>query len=184
MADQQLMSAFKFTEADLQANRSGQLTQKQQSDLAEDSKYNKIFGIIGGFFLFGLAAVGLIFGIAEIFQSHDTQGKLTAVLLIVVWVGIFGALSTRTIIRAFSKFQVKIVKAEGPVNIVKVERTTARGNGSVSHYFAYEMHIGDGTFDVGSDAAGFMMQGDVYAIYYTQGSENEILSLEFISKAN
>jgi hypothetical protein len=34
MSDQQLMSTFKFTSADLQANRNGQLTQKQQSDLA------------------------------------------------------------------------------------------------------------------------------------------------------
>ena len=184
MADQQLMSAFKFTEAELQTNRNGLLTEKQQSDLAEDSKYNKIFGVIGGIFLFGLAVVGLIFGIAGIFQSQDTQGKLTAVLLIVVWVGIFGALGTRTIIRAFSKFQVKLLKAEGPVNTIKVERTTARGNGSVSHYFVYEMHVGFGTFELTAEQAGIMMQGDVYALYYTQGSENEILSVEFISKAN
>jgi hypothetical protein len=45
------------------------------------------------------------------------------------------------------------------------------------------MHIGARTFDVTSDLAGFMMQGDVYAIYYTRGSEKEILSTELISKA-
>ena len=184
MSDQQLMNTFKFTEADLQANRNGQLTQKQQADLAEDSKYNKIFGAIGGIFLFGLAAVGLFFGAAGVVQSHDTQSKLTAILLIIVWVGIFGVLGLRTLLHAFSKFQINIVKAEGPVNIVKVERSTTRSDGTASHYFAYEMHIGEGTFDVGSDAAGFMMQGDVYAIYYTQGSEKEILSVEFISKGN
>ena len=28
-----------------------------------------------------------------------------------------------------------------------------------------------------------MMQGDTYAIYFTEGSENDILSVELISKA-
>jgi hypothetical protein len=45
------------------------------------------------------------------------------------------------------------------------------------------MHVGTETFEVPLDLAGIMMQGDVYVIYYTQGSESEILSLELISKA-
>ena len=34
-----------------------------------------------------------------------------------------------------------------------------------------------------TELADIMMQGDTYAVYYTEGSENDILSAELISKA-
>jgi hypothetical protein len=183
MFDEQLMKYFKFDEADLQANRSGQLTEKQTTGMAEDDKYNKIFGAIGGIFLFLIAVLGFYVGVSGFSQSYDIRGRLTAVVLVAAWGGLFGGLCARTMRHAFSKFQVRILKAEGPVNIVKVERTSTRPNGTTSRFYAYEMHIGTGTFDVTSDLAGYMMQGDIYAIYYTQDSEKEILSTELISKA-
>ncbi len=73
---------------------------------------------------------------------------------------------------------------EGPTNIIKAERTSTStrsdGTTSISHYFAYELHIGPAAFNVKSALAGIMLQGDVYAIYYTEGSERTILSAERI----
>ena len=34
-----------------------------------------------------------------------------------------------------------------------------------------------------ANLADIMMQGDTYAVYFTEGSENDILSAELISKA-
>ena len=41
MSDSQLMSYFKFDAADLQANRNGQLTEKQKGRLVKEDKRDK-----------------------------------------------------------------------------------------------------------------------------------------------
>jgi hypothetical protein len=75
---------------------------------------------------------------------------------------------------------------QGPVNIVKVERTShhtdSDGHSSTSHYFVHELHVGGQSFDVQGDLADIIMQGDEYVFYYIDGSD-EILSAELISKA-
>jgi hypothetical protein len=177
--DQKLMDYFKFDEADLQANRNGQFSTKQAAALSEDGKEDKKYALIGG--ITGLVVV--VFGIGAI-----VAGLLFPKLLVGAFIGpfvvfFFGILAVKGFRGAFTKFQVKLQKAEGLVNIVKDERTSRHGDGSHSTYYVYEMHVGDGTFQVNSDLAGIMMQGDTYAVYYTQGSENDILSAELISKA-
>ena len=76
---------------------------------------------------------------------------------------------------------------EGPINIVRTERTKADSvTHSTERYVTYELHIGAITFDVASDLANIMMQGDGFAIYYTEGNDNfssRIWSAELISKA-
>jgi len=48
MSDPQLMSYFKFDEADLQANRNGQLTEKQKGRLVKEDKRDKTWSVVGG----------------------------------------------------------------------------------------------------------------------------------------
>ena len=52
----------------------------------------------------------------------------------------------------------------------------------------YELHIGGRTFEVGSSLADVMMQGSVYAVYYAdfnlEDKEDEILSVDLLSKAS
>jgi len=51
MSDPQLMSYFKFDDADLQANRNGQLTEKQKGRLVKENRRDKTWSVIGGGFL-------------------------------------------------------------------------------------------------------------------------------------
>jgi hypothetical protein len=183
MEDQKLKDYFKFDESDLQANRSGQFTAKQMAFLKDDSKYDKLFGMIGGIIMLLIGVGGMVFALTGFLQSHDTQSKLMAVLLGFTCLVICVLFGLRGFRRASAKFDVKLQKAEGPVNIVKEEQRSTRADGSASYQTVYEMHVGAGTFQVNSNLASIMMQGDVYALYYTQGSENEILSAELISKA-
>jgi len=172
--DQKLMDYFKFDEADLQANRNGQFSTKQAAALSEDGKEDKKYALIGG--ITGLVVV--VFGIGAI-----VAGLLFPKLLIGAFIGpfvvfFFGILAVKGFRGAFTKFQIKLQKAEGLVNIVKERRMV-----DDRHYYVYEMHIGDETFEVDSDLASIMLQGDVYAVYSVEGSEDEILSAELISKA-
>jgi len=77
-----------------------------------------------------------------------------------------------------------VKKAEGPINIIKADRTsTSMGkSGSIEHYFAYELHIGGKEFDVDENLADVIMQGDEYTVYYDDFN-SKILSAEFVSKA-
>jgi hypothetical protein len=183
MDNQKLKDYFKFDEADLQANRSGQFTAKQTAFLQDNNKYDKLFGMIGGIIMLPIGAGRIYFPMTGFLQSQDTQSRLLAVLLGVTCLGVCGGFGLRAFRRAFAKFQVNVLRAEGPVNIVKEERRSTRADGSASYQTVYEMHVGAGTFQVNSNLAGIMMQGVVYALYYTQGSESEILSAELISKA-
>ncbi len=184
MSDQQLMTYLKFDEADVSANRSGQFSEKQRARLTGEGKSDKTFRLIGGIVLLLIVAVVIYFFTSFYLQSTNTSSREQAVLFGVVLVLIFGFFAVRTLLRAFAKFQVKILKAEGPVNIVKIERSTHSEHSGMHYYFAYEMHIGGKSFDVDASLADIMMQGDVYDLYYSEGSENEILSAELISKGN
>lgn len=73
-------------------------------------------------------------------------------------------------------YQLK--KVEGAVNIVKESQHTDSGTA-----IRYELHVGGEIFNLhlNSTAGDVMMQGDTYAIYYSQGVENnfrEILSAD------
>jgi hypothetical protein len=76
---------------------------------------------------------------------------------------------------------------EGPINIVRTERTKADSvTHSTERYVTHELHIGGISFDVSPDLPNIMMQGDEFAIYYTEGNDNfssRIWSVELISKA-
>jgi hypothetical protein len=183
MQDQKLMEYFKFDEADVEANRNGQFTDKQKAVLIEENKNDNILRVIGGIVLLVIIAVVIYVCVSVFFQSTNMTGKFDTVFIGLIVVLMLGLFAVRTFRHAFAKFQVKLQRVEGPVNIVKEERSSTRTDGTTSHYYVYEMHVGDGTFQVNSDLAGIMMQGDTYAVYYTQGSENDILSAELISKA-
>jgi len=75
-------------------------------------------------------------------------------------------------------------KTEGEVKFVKVQSKT----GSVTDMeidrmtvLSYEMHVGGVAFENANPALIEHMQGDIYAVYYTN-STRKILSAELISK--
>jgi hypothetical protein len=186
MSDQPLMDYFKFDEADLFANRSGQFSEKQKARLTGEGKSDKTKRLVGGIFLLVITAFIVYFFTEFYLQSTDNSSRIQAILFGVVMVLIFGGFGLSNLLRAFATFHVKLVKVEGPVNILKVERESTSGSSGhthTTHYFAYEMHIGGKSFDVQAGLADIMMQADIYDLYYSEGSENDILSAELISKA-
>ena len=188
LKQQTLQEYFKFDASDLQANRNGQFTEKQKARLAKEDKSDKTGSLVWGGVLLLIAAVGLIIAIVAGIADSDWGFRIGFGLGFgCIWPLVWGGLGVLIMSRAFSKFQVKLERVVGPVNIVKVERTSTStdsdGFSHTSHYYVDELHVGGQTFQVTADLAGIMMQGDVYAIYYTEGSENDILSVEPISAA-
>ena len=188
MSDPQLMNYFKFDEADLQANQNGQFTDKQKSRLVKEDKRDKTWSVFGGGFLILIGLIGLIGAIAAGIADPDWGFRIGFGLGFgCIWPLVWGGIGIFILRRAFSQFQVKLLRVMGPVNIIKAERTSTStdsdGFTHTSHYFVYELHVSGQSFDVQSNLADIMMQGDTYAVYFTEGSENDILSAELISKA-
>jgi hypothetical protein len=188
VSDSSLMNYFKFDEADLAANRNGQLTDQQKSRLVREDKRDRTWSVVGGGFLILIGLVGLVIAIAAGMADPDWGFRIGFGLAFgCIWPLVWGGIGVGILSRAFSKFQVNLLRATGPVNVVKVERTSTStdsdGFSHTHHYFVYEMHVGGKSFDVTGELADIMMQGDTYAVYYTEGSENDILSAELIAKA-
>ncbi len=190
MDDQKLKEYFKFDEGDLQANRSGNFSEKQKKELSsgESSSIQRRRRAAAIFFILGiilcLMVIGfLIFkGVGDFRQNGGLYicPGLGGGALLLISIYIFRSSSS-------VRQNYLLKKAEGPINIVKTERTK---NDSVTHsierYVTYELHVGAMTFDVLPDLSNIMMQGDVYTVYYTEGNDNfssRIWSAEFMSKA-
>ncbi len=185
MQDQKLMDYFKFDESDLQANRNGRFSAKQK---------NRLFGrhvsavrekrIASGI---GIPVSVIMLGwMVYLIYKDATSGADTDVASI-FWLGLCGLpllVATLYILRiSFIGPKYLLKKAEEPINIIResklVDNTT---------YVNYELHVGEATFNLHDDstAGNVLTQGDTYAVYYSQGVENnlrEILSAELISKA-
>jgi hypothetical protein len=190
MNDQKLKDYFKFDEVDLQANRSGNFSEKQKKELSsEDSssiQRRRRAAVI--FFILGILLWLMVIG----FLIFKGVGYLVHNGVLLICPGPGGLVLLLASIYIFrSSFSIKqnytLKKVEGPINIVKAERTK---NDSVTHaterYVIYELHIGSITFDVLPDLADIMMQENVYAVYYTEPNDNfsgRIWSAEFLSKA-
>ncbi len=176
MSDEQLKQYFKFDGADLAANRMGQVTQKQIARLAKEVTSSRNFGLIGGSLLVIVAILPTLLTVA----GGAVQSMRIGFILpwVCLWLPIWGGIGYVLIRGAFSKRVITLQKVEGPINIVKVESTDSEHHTS----YDYELHIGGKEFNVDSDLANYMMQGDTYAIYYATDVE-DILSVEPIMKA-
>jgi hypothetical protein len=184
MLSQELMKYFNFDEADLAANKMGQLTDKQKMRLSSDAKSGRTWGIAGGLLFLGVAAIFPLafFGKCLFGGDCQTDGAgwiITGVLIFVnlIWVGIWGGIGVILIKSLFSKQEYKLKLAEGPINIVKEVSSDSHHHEVVE----YELHVGGQVFDVDSSLADFMMQGDVYAFYYLADSNNQDEPMEVLS---
>ncbi len=175
MSDEQLKKYFEFDEGDLNANRNGYLTPKQQTRLAKEAKAQAGCSLFLGIILLGVAVVPiLILYFSGAFAFFGVAG-----LAWLIWPIVWGAIAFFIIRGSFSKPNLMVQKAEGPINIVKTESYNSSTHTTSEDY---EMHVGGQTFDVDSDLADYMMQGDTYAIYYTE-DPREIISVEQLAKA-
>jgi len=190
MEDPKLKDYFKFDEEDLQANRNGNFSEKQKKEISSrnSSSIQQRRSAAAIFFSLGI----LLWLVVIVFLVFKGIGYLAQNAVLIICPGPGGlALLLASIYIFRSSFSIRqndlLKKVEGPINIVKTERTKAD---SVTHgterYVTHELHIGAILFDVSPDLANIMMQGDGYAIYYTEGNDNfgsRIWSAELTSKA-
>ena len=92
MSDLPLRDFYHFDEADLSANRSGLLTEKQTRHLKAQKKGQKIATIVLGFVLVSIAAVILLAALLWAFnalkQGPDSS-QITSVIIIVMFLAAF-----------------------------------------------------------------------------------------------
>ena len=186
MSDTELRKYFDFTEADLAANRSGQLSARQKKRLDDNEKGGSKI-LIGFGVLLILIAIGVTIGVgssvlSDGFTSNDIPGLVLGIGLPVLLLGFFARGSFKI---AYSKTDNSVQSVEGKVNFVKVEAQVPTSTGSGSSYRTveeYEMRVGKVAFDdFEEELLNIIEEGDTYAIYYTKDAK-EILSAEFVKK--
>ena len=190
MADSKLMDYFKFDDADLQANRSGQFTKKQTARILKGDKSSRIWDNLGGLILILIALIGVavavvVVGLAALKFSDWRFGIPFVVGFGCIWPLVWGGLGVRSFIySSSSKHTFKLAKAQGVVNIES--RQTYDSNNRVDGV-AYTLHIGGKNFKVDQSLTSVMTQGAQYVIYYyilddlsALISTNNILSAESV----
>ena len=190
MINLEVRKFFEFDEGDLQANRAGKLSSKQQTKINESEKdASQMFFWAGVVFL--LIALGASFGILwSTFNAGFTLTSKTdwiepAIWLVLTW-GVFGFLAAGSFRISRSRFDSSVVNVEGKVKFVKVEKEeeiqSIDGRRSTQSTEEYELRVGGIAFEnVEEDLLDIIEQGDTYAFYYTKDTK-DILSCEFISK--
>ena len=175
--DQQLMDYFKFDQADLEANRAGQFSEKQRARIfKEDTSDRSGSRIFGGVLLF-IGAIGFCGALFAIINDPDWGFRIGFGLSFgVLWPLIWGGLGWMIMMNSFSKHEFILASVQGPANIVRGERT---GSDHTTHIY-HELHIGGQEFNVEANLADVMMQGNQYILYYIKDS-SEILSAEEVA---
>ncbi|HVN16360.1 MAG TPA: hypothetical protein VMT73_11515 [Anaerolineales bacterium] len=185
MSDSQLMSYFKFDEADLRANRKGQFSAKQKDRLfgrhISAVRQKRIASAI----LIPLSTLMLVWMIYLIYKNVVSgSGSDTGTIVLLGFFGALLLLAGSYILRlSFIGPTYLLKRVDGPINIVKESQMTDYGTA-----VRYELHVGGEIFNLHLDSTvgDVMTQGNTYAIYYSQGVQNnlrEIFSAELISKA-
>ena len=178
MTEKHLMEYWNYTEADLNANQRGQLTEKQKAVLAEKQKeqksYNSCLGaiVVGalGFLLVGALFNPVRSAIQELSAEGGDPMQSVAILFVI---GLLLALIVGVTIVSLRRMNRKadhvIRNAKGTVNFVwvesKVRTQTGSGHKTVR---SLEMRVGTETkFIVEDKLPNLINQGEEWIFYYT-----------------
>ena len=125
MQDQKLMEYLKFDEYDLQADRMGQLTEKQKARLGQENQREKTQSWFAGGFLLLVALGGLVFATYAFVMNFDWALRIAFGCILPL---VAGGLAYGFLSAALDKSRVKLQKVEGTVRIVKENYSGARGH--------------------------------------------------------
>ena len=178
MINQQLMDYFKFDQNDLIANQGGQFTAKQSAQIVKDDRSDRSGSITSGIFLIFIGAIGLGIAVLAIVNDQDWGFRIGFGLGFgCIWPLIWGGLGYMILSSSFGRHEFVLAKVQGRVNIVREE---SYSSSSHSTRITHELHIGGKEFNVESNIADVLMQGDEYILYYITNSD-KIMSAEWIS---
>jgi hypothetical protein len=170
MSDQQLMKLFNFDDSDQQANRDGRISKKQIEALkSEDASSNAMARNVGIVLI-----VGALVGIALLWNTLALDGSLFGLTGCLAPI-LIGAFFLRIGLR---KTSFTLAKAEGKANIVMETDYSPILKRDETKVI---LHIGKSAFEIESEAAGLIFQGEPYRVFYVNET-NAILSIEQIEK--
>ncbi|MEW6401565.1 MAG: hypothetical protein AB1649_07190 [Chloroflexota bacterium] len=173
MDDQKLKAHFQFDDEDLEANHRREFSEKQmrrlqsrQSGTLQRRRTTSLILLAVGLCLLGIAGLALL-----------TRNVVLPAVIVLASFGVGFLLVAIYLYRASSSRQDYLLrKVEGPIAIVK-EQDIYEGH----PYERYELYVGGQSFTVDPRLAELMKQGDVYAVYFAEGSvtqRTEILAVE------
>ncbi len=185
---EKIMEVLDFDDADLGANRLGQLTQKQKNVLAEKAKSHKSFNTIIGVIIAVVFGGALLTGLgvpifATVGGSLLESGKVTtealitlipiicAALFFLVIFGVVLIVVLRVVFeRANRKVDTTVRRVDGTVNFVWVEKRERNPSKTGPMYKTVrmlEMRIGGETFTINHELPNIINQGEEWIFYYT-----------------
>ena len=183
MDNQELKEHFHFDDSDLLSNRNGQFSAKQNDRLFGRHNNAVRQKHIASAILIPLSILMLVWMVYLIYKDivSANGSDIGAIIPLGLFGGLFLLAGSYIFRISFIGPTYLIKKIEGPINIVRQSQLTNNGTS-----VRYELHVAGEIFNLHLDSAvsDIMMQGDNYAIYYSQGVENElreILSVELIT---
>jgi hypothetical protein len=194
MDDQALRDYFKFDQANLDANHSGKLSEKQLKKLIDENKTSKRlrlgFGIVSGLFLLALVSSFPNFLIPmgiSLWKAGDMRGTIGAWLGALFWVLCWGGIGIFKIFPLIfygfkDRNKITLKSVSGPVKLAGGGWTNSHGAVSIDHY----LHIRKEKFLVDDELDRYMKQENTYAVYFVEGkngSNQQILSVEWLEPA-
>ena len=189
MVDKTIRNFYDFDDADLEANRSRQLSNKQRQMLASRSNTFKFGGLGIAVFFFVIAAlfplVMVPTGLLILLISGDWHAALECWGASLLWLAVFGGIGafvmTKGNARANAGYVLK--SSTGPVQLTAIHVRSSTGS---QGYTEHQMSIGGELFVLDDELVGHIRQDDtctVYFIDFQNGSEGLILSMDLLSKA-
>lgn len=179
--NEKLQEYFNFSQTDLNANQQGRVTEDQRTRIkAKVQRYNNRVLIVLGIVL----VIGFISNFAiRIVAASDQFSSLFSTLPMGAVGPIFAAfiMVIFLIFRTQKKNEQSLLKTEGTVNFVWVERRVSNQDRTgYKTVKSLQMHVGGVSFNVNENLMDIINQGDNVRFYYTSGGD--IVSAESINK--
>jgi hypothetical protein len=158
MPHKTLEEYFEFDEYDLNANRQGRLSEKQDARLNKEERASRSQIRMAGYVL---AVVTLLLFLLVLYLINYGNTDLLSFL----WVVLFGAATFWFLRAGFKKVGYILKKTEGPAYI---EQWVDKDDPGTT---LYELQVGGVNFGVGPELVRLISQGEVYAVYYCWGTD-------------
>jgi hypothetical protein len=180
-AERALRNFYEFGDEDLDANRQGQLTEKQLQEIqGRNNTFHMLgYGVGGAAMLLALLLVGLFCLVLLLWVlSKSWAGAAAGIPAFVGGILVLGGggFWFMRFMLAKAKSNYVLRSTRGPVHLSAVNVSTRRGSYQESH-----MEIGGVLFVLEDELVGKIKEGEDYAVYYLDyqgGSEGIIQSLE------
>ena len=166
MNEQRLRKFFRFTEADLLANRRLQFSESQKQRLSQDAKKEQASARSSAVILLVVAGAGLAIGVTIGSIAPEALGRTLILLLMgILWPAVWAGKAVQILRAAYALQEPRLGQVSGQARLIR------HTDGS------HSLNIGGHEFDLDGHPSGAIVEGDEYTVYYVERTE-EILSVE------